>query len=102
MNCEECYWKFNNYENYCAYYNDEPKKCDYFNFKCCDCDSECASYTYKEKRYCSECLINELGVQSYSVTHYELNGEYLGSDDDIDEVIDNLKCDFEIKELEDN
>ena len=39
-------------------------------------------------------------IESYTTTNYMLNGEYMGNDDDIQELIDNLICNLDIKEME--
>lgn len=55
----------------------------------CECEDK-AEYKYNGKYYCSGCLLNEFDVEESTTTHYQLHGEYLGSDDDLEEVMLNL------------
>lgn len=97
--CDNCYWASSNRGN-CYYFEDKPESniCDRFDYKCCECDGENATHEYKNNLYCTDCLLKELDVESWTVTHYMVDGEYLGSDDDIDGVIENLSKD--INEIE--
>lgn len=101
--CENCYWKFKKCEpknDWCAYEKNklENKTCDKHNYECSSCNDEIAEYKYNDKYYCSKCLLEEFGVEEYTETHYMLDGEYLGSEDDISEVIENLYEDIEMIE----
>lgn len=90
-NCSNCYW-----EGYtlmhCIYCKEKPIEgtCSKHSYMCVECDMEEASHKYKEKRYCQDCLLKQFEVEEYTVTHYMQDGEYLGSSDDTDEVINRL------------
>lgn len=91
-NCNDCYWNFQNKKSHwCAFKEVAPKDevCDKHDYECISCGEQ-AEYKYKEDYLCSNCLLEELGVETYTETHYTLDGEYLGSDDDIFSVIDNI------------
>lgn len=88
-NCSDCYFKSKTLDEcYLGYDTQQSKDCDYFRPECkCGCD---ADYLYDDTYYCKECLLKEFGVETYTVEHYMLDGEYLGDEDDLDEVIENL------------
>ena len=44
---------------------------------------------------CTNCLLKEFEVEESTITHYYVRGEYIGSDEDMDEVILNLDDDIE-------
>lgn len=71
--------------------------CDIHKYNCMDecCNNE-ASYIYKNKAMCFDCLISEFNVQEHVTTVYYQDGEYLGSSENCDEVIENLNSDIEI------
>ena len=98
--CKECYWlSYNNKE--CIQLHDlNDENCCDFTHQCCNCDTEHAEYKYKGEMYCIHCLFDKLEVDTHTTEHYYIDGDYIGSDDDIDNVIDNLKCDYDIEELE--
>lgn len=96
-NCNNCYWKFEvNIDEWCARGKAKPSEefCDGHNYKCTCCDEE-AEYKYENQYLCSKCILEKLGVKEYTVTHYTLDDEYLGSDGDIREVISNINKDIE-------
>lgn len=91
-NCDNCYWNYKeNKGDWCGFKEVVPKErvCDKHDYECISCSDQ-AEYKYKGDALCSNCLLEELGVETYTVTHYTLNDEYLGSDDDISEVINNI------------
>lgn len=95
-NCDNCYWK--NYKDKFCFdkeYKPVENVCDKHSFLCEKCDSSDAEYKYKGVHYCSECIINAFGVEESTVTHYYHDGEYLGNDEDFNEVISNLNIDIE-------
>ena len=97
--CDNCYWK--GYKNrFCIYEEVKPSEnvCEKHNFICKKCDDEEAEYKFKGKYVCIDCLLKEFEVEESTTTHYYLQGEYIGSDDDMDEVILNL--DDSIKKLD--
>lgn len=93
--CSNCYCKYENSENFCAWNSKEPvdKMCDEF-VHMCSCEGE-ALYKYKGEYYCFECLLGEFGVDQFIQTFYYLDCEELGSDDDLNEVIRKLSDDIE-------
>jgi reverse gyrase len=98
-NCSNCYWE--GYKDmFCIYEKEKPveETCNKHSYMCIECDSEIASYKYKGKYYCQDCLLKQFNIEDYTVTHYMRDGEYLGSDEDIDQVINNL-CE-EIEEID--
>ncbi|MBU5440309.1 hypothetical protein KQI42_20140 [Tissierella sp. MSJ-40] len=86
--CDNCYWE--GYRNmHCVYKEDKPKEnvCKKHNFVCNTCGSN-SEYKYDDEYYCSDCLIEQFNLIETTITHYydDDNGEYLGSDEDIEEV----------------
>lgn len=75
--------------------------------KCCKCNSDYEEtyYKYDDKIYCFNCLTEELEndrqLQVVKTTHYYDDdwGE-LGTDDNIDEVVQNICEEFEVEEVE--
>lgn len=63
--------------------------------KCDRCESDYAEEYFKDKYtnevVCLDCLLD--GCETSTTTHYIIDGTYLGSDDDINEVIENI-CDY--------
>ena len=107
--CRECYWLSYN-KKLCIYQHDlnnkeECSECIDFSYNCSECKTEQGLYKYTGKVLCEDCLLNELNheVQIEKVTTYEyfLNGEYIGSDNNMNEVIDILVDEFDIEVLED-
>lgn len=89
--CNNCFWQ--GYKNkWCIYEDKEPKKhiCNKHGYICQRCNSNKAEYYFKEEYVCAECLLEEFEVEENTTTHYYLQGEHIGTDDDIDEVILNL------------
>lgn len=96
--CDNCY--FRGYKDmFCINKTEKPKEsiCDGHSYICVKCD-DIAGFEYKDKQYCEDCLLKEFEVESYTITHYTMNGEYLGCDDNMCEVISNISKD--IKELD--
>lgn len=87
--CDNCYWE--GYKNmFCINKVDRPVEniCNKHSWQC-TCE-DIANYKYKGKYYCSECLLKEFDVEESTTTHYYLDGEHIGTDEDMDEVIRNL------------
>ena len=63
--------------------------------KCERCESDYADSYFKDEYtneiICLDCLLD--GCDHSTITHYSLDGIYLGSDDDIQEVIESI-CDY--------
>jgi len=60
------------------------KSCD--NCYCTEC-GDTPEYFYKGKKYCFDCLLNELEIESYTITHYTCKDEYIANEDDIGQII---------------
>ena len=74
--------------------------CKYHLFNCAEnnCKNE-ASCIYEEKPICFDCLIDKFNVKEHVTSvYYNEDGEYLGSSEDCNEVIENL-CNDDIKPL---
>lgn len=97
--CKKCYWLSTNGEECLHCKNVNSKNCDEFMQKCDNCYNK-ALYKYNGKELCFNCLMKELEVETETVENYYLDGYYIGNDGDIDEVIENLKGDYDIEELE--
>jgi RecJ-like exonuclease len=75
---------------------------------CPDCGIEFATYEYDGETYCTECLLLKLEkdkqVESWSVQHYMIDGEYFGNDNDneVEEIAKNIAERLKIKKLEEN
>lgn len=73
--------------------------------KYCDvCETEFAEYKYENNDYCSRCLVKCLDsdfiINSYDVTHYNIEGEHLGTNSDLQEVAENIAKTLELKKIE--
>ena len=74
---------------------------------CCECDSDYEEkyYKYDNKIYCFDCLVDTLQEESQlnivKTTHY-YNDDWgeLGTDDEINEVIENICDTYDIEEVE--
>lgn len=96
--CDNCYWKFCGHIKWCAYENFKPNenKCVNYNATCDECNGEQTEYKYNGKYYCWDCLMKKFKVEEHTMVSYYKGGEYLGNEDDWDEVIRNLNEDIEI------
>lgn len=94
-NCSNCYCKYIDEKRHCAWSSKEPVNqiCEEF-VPMCSCDEE-ALYKYEGEYYCTECLLDKFDVEEYTKTIYCKNGRYLGDDDSMSEVIENLDEDIE-------
>lgn len=65
--------------------------------KCDKCDSDYSDYYFKNKEtgeiICEQCLLELDEVDTDTQTLYYLNGEYIGDDNEIDEVEEQI-CDY--------
>lgn len=74
---------------------------------CCECDSDYKEkyYKYDNKIYCFDCLVDTLQEEGrlniVETTHY-YNDDWgeLGTDDEINEVIENICDTYDIEEVE--
>ena len=61
---------------------------------CDDCGNEFATVNYENEVLCTECFLETLRekneFETFVTEHYVLDGEYLGSEDNIDEVLNQL------------
>ena len=64
--------------------------------KCNRCGSDYSENYYKDKYsdeiICEDCLLESDMITTDTVTSYYLDGEYIGDDNNLDEVINNI-CD---------
>ena len=73
--------------------------------KCKICGSDYSEHYYKNKYddeiICEECLLEIDGITTSTTTHYFLDSEYMGTDEDMNELVEKI-CDYssyiEIKE----
>ena len=95
--CDNCYWKYNLgfAGEYCTKTERKPNTnlCDNHDYKCSECDSNAEIKDNKEY-YCTDCFMKSLGVETYTQTHYIYDGEYMGSDDDIMEVLECITTNY--------
>ncbi len=94
--CDNCYWSGYR-DKWCINEENQPKEniCEDYDSICQECGSDRAEYLFKRKHYCSSCLLKEFEVEEATITHYYLDGECLGTDDDMGEVMANLDDDIE-------
>lgn len=64
--------------------------------KKCGTDLESQYYKYRDEIYCLDCLLEIIGFGSYTETHYTKDGEYVASDGDI---VDVLQEDYKVEEI---
>ena len=90
--CSNCYFKHRYSDDWCWMNASKPVKdiCDNHSFTCKKCEMDIGTYKYDGNVYCIDCLLKESVT-----TNYYHNGEYIGSDEDMSEVIGNLDCDIE-------
>ena len=64
-------------------------KCD----RCgCDYAESYYKYEYSDEIICEDCLLEIDGITTSTTTQYFLDGEYMGSSDEIDELYETI-CD---------
>lgn len=96
--CDNCYWRIRG--DQCIKKLEPKNRCEGHNYEC-ECGSE-AEYKYEDDFYCADCIMEHLDIDTYTTTHYTLDGGYLGCDDDLEEVIDRIKSrGYKIEDLED-
>lgn len=93
--CENCRFCEDLDEGTCVLNKDTKADCSSHEFSCYECGSM-ADYSYEGNAYCQECLFGKFDIEETIETHYMLEGEYLGSDADIEEVIEKLDGDIEL------
>ena len=98
--CDNCYWNANCYwkmhGEWCLYSSEKPSEntCTKHQYTCEECDSSEVEYSYRGKKYCFDCLLDELEIESYEVTHYTLDGEYIASEENVGDVLLDLNKDI--------
>lgn len=73
--------------------------CDKYSRICYGCHKNQADYKYKGVYYCADCILGQFDIEEERTTKYYLRDRYLGDDNDIDNVINNIN--EGIKRLED-
>lgn len=98
--CNNCYWHSAIDGDECIKkLKPEERECEGHSYEC-ECGNE-AEYISDNEFYCTDCLIQSFSLDESTETHYSLDGTYLGSNDDMDEVIDGIKnCGYTIENLE--
>ena len=97
MDCGKCYWLLSTGKCARALYNSE---CE-FKRRCEVCGKDDGDFKYKGKLYCRDCLLEKFNVSQETVTrYYSEDGEFLGDDDNFDEVIETLKEIEDFEEVE--
>lgn len=71
-------------------------------YKCTECGTECSEYFYKKDKetLCEKCILNIDIISQNTTTNYYAEGEYLGSDYDMQEVYDNICEIYDYEEVE--
>lgn len=75
--------------------------------KCSRCESDYSDKYFKSKYsneiICQECLLELDGIEkSVAITNYFLNGEYLGNDEDTDELVESICNNTGYEEVKDD
>ena len=72
--------------------------------KCNRCGSDYSENYYKDEYsdeiICEDCLLEIDGITTETTTDYYLDGDYLGDDNNLDEVIDNICDNTSYKKIE--
>lgn len=97
--CDNCYWHSAIDDEECIKkLKPKDRECEEHTYEC-ECGSE-AEYKYEDDFYCTDCMVEQVGIDTYTTTHYMCDGEYLGCDDDLDEVINNIRsCGYVIENI---
>lgn len=97
MDCDKCFWLLSTGRCVRALTNSECK----FKRRCEVCDEGASDFEYKGKLYCIDCLLEKFNVSQETVTrYYSEDGEFLGDDNNFDEVIEALKEIEDFEEVE--
>lgn len=81
--CNNCYWRNEHApEETCCVSFAIPKDntCEHFAFECNECKDEIAEMEYNNKKYCEDCLKEELEIEIVPIMTYWRNGECIGDD----------------------
>lgn len=94
--CDNCLWRLGRKGIYCHFNLEVPEDnvCSFHDYTCEECGLSCAEYLVGGKKLCSDCMLEEEGIESCEVTLYFKDGEYLGDSDDFEKVVyqlDNVK-----------
>ena len=78
--CDNCCWRLGIEDPYCHSKVDAPEDnvCSFHNYPCDECELSCAEYLVGGKKLCSDCMLEEEGIERCEVTQYFKDGEYLG------------------------
>ncbi|MBI6052334.1 hypothetical protein [Clostridium perfringens] len=68
--------------------------CDKYIRECCKCHKSQADYKFKGQYYCIDCVLSFFDIEEERTTKYYLKDRYLGDDNNIEKVIDNLNEDI--------
>lgn len=80
--------------------NNIEKKCGICG---CDYSDRYFKSKYTNEVICQECLLEIDGIEkAVGRTNYFLNDEYVGSDEDIDDLVDNICDNTEYEEVKDD
>lgn len=55
---------------------------------------------YSDEIICEDCLLESDGITTDTITYYYIDGEFIGDDSDIQEVIDNICDNISYKKIE--
>lgn len=85
--CVKCYWFYKFDSRHCAYKDEESDICENYSECCLECNNEQGEYKFNDSLYCIDCLLEEVGITKKPCTTYmyELNGEFVGMSDDLDD-----------------
>lgn len=102
--CKNCFWE-SEIEGHvwCAFQEQKPLEnyCNKYDCKCEGCSVDIATLEHEGKKLCYDCLVHELELDTYTETHFYTGGVYLGTDEDMKEVYNNLnKIGIMVKEIE--
>ena len=88
--CDNCFWRLR-YGKYtfCYFHKDKQDTvCKEHKHYCDSCKIEKAKFEQYGLHYCTDCLLEANEVQVFEVKHYILDGECIGDEYNMDEVID--------------
>lgn len=92
--CKSCYWK--RPDGGCTRHQSMSKDaCEKYN-PICKREEDVAEYKYKGEYYCANCILEKFNVEESTIINYYRDGEYIGSDEDMEEVVGNLDIEIEI------
>lgn len=102
--CDDCYWL--SYDNKECIYNktndisNKIDECKDFSKKCEECKIDMAEFKYNDKMVCKDCLLEKIELEEISTISYYYNGEYVGDDNDVEEVYDFIEENFDVERID--